>query len=182
MKPQSATRKKGLQGLATQEFDWLIERIQGVGFTPKYIVTWHYKMPCEYQGKQFAGRRKDVYAVELDTRHIKNVILSHFWGIDRPDKARNLPTLIFFHERCKNLDQYHTHMLMSEIPAPFKLISEIEKDFNTVIKKKARSLSRMQRIDAREVYDYHGVVGYCLKRSITSEYALDVTNSTLIYP
>jgi len=116
------------------------------GFRPQWMLTFHYGNPYERGwrvaeksprwGYKIPGnrslmmdvgvdnaitrRRNDEILVSRDATHIRNLLLRSIWNIKRLDShdASSTP-MIFFHELGRERLQYHTHLLIANIPSKY---------------------------------------------------------------
>jgi hypothetical protein len=131
---------------ATLEF--VIDQIDK-GFDPKFMITYHYRHPSKFgwrvlenasasntrwgfKGKKslwsevpsynyYNKRRCCEDSTIQDASQVKNVILKYFWGIKRPNQRWKYPypPMLFFHEMGRTRLQFHTHLLLSELPEKY---------------------------------------------------------------
>jgi hypothetical protein len=144
------------------------------GFNPKFMITYHYRHPSEFgwrvienvdtfsskwgfKGKKslwnevssynyYEKRRACEDSTSEDASQVKNVILKYFWGIKRPNQTwkYKFPPMLFFHEMGKTKLQYHTHLLLPELPDRFNSKVVLEDEWNGYIKRSRKVFFQME--------------------------------------
>lgn len=180
------------------------------GFSPKFMVTYHYKHPSEFGWRvienvdstssrwgfksakslwnevpsynYYVKRRGCEDCTIHDASQVKNVILKYFWGIKRPNQTwkYKYPPMLFFHEMGKVKLQYHTHLLLPELPNKFNSKDILEDEWNGYIKRSRKCFSRWKKVHVKEISNPYLIANYLVKEASAHQHSLDYQNSLFI--
>jgi hypothetical protein len=173
--------------VATIQF---LEDQQLRGFNPEWMITFHYASPDERgwnisqrtpstgnplarsaplmlnrpKSQGIARARNDFFEVSQDAQHIRNLLQRAIWGIKRHEKIDEQQTpMIFFHEKGGEEVQYHTHLLLGEMPVEFNTIESLEQVWKDHVIPKAQCLSRTNSVHIEFVEATTSAIGYLTK-------------------
>jgi hypothetical protein len=168
--------------LKTASIDHVMSQIQW-GFQPHWLLTYHYGNPYERgwrvietsrrwgyrvprdhslwnvvnHDKSLTAKRNDPILVSRDAQHIRNLMLQHTWGIQGDLRAHDRATtpMLFVHEKGLQRLQYHTHIVIGELPEPWTTPQAIRKLWREQILQKhgvshEPTASTLSRSTARE--------------------------------
>jgi hypothetical protein len=129
-------------------------------------------------------RRNDPTVISRDACHTRNILKQKFWQHSVPRRERVKPHLYFFHEHGTAGLQIHTHLLISQPPAPFSTAEQIERGWKDLILPKVQVLSRAAPgFDIKEiptVFDEIGRILYLTKEVTTNRPVIDTTASCML--
>lgn len=192
---------------ATLEF--VLNQING-GFNPRFMITYHYRHPTEHGWRvlenvgtsnsqwgfksnkslwnevpsynYYEKRRACEDSTIKDASQVKNVILKYFWGIKRPSQTwkYKYPPMLFFHEMGRTKLQYHTHLLIPELPAKFNSKDILEDEWNGYVKRSRKCFSRWKSIHVKEITNPYLIANYLVKEVSLHRHSLDYQNSLFI--
>jgi hypothetical protein len=201
MSRTSAINNRDLQ---TASIDHVMDQIQW-GFQPHWLLTYHYGNPYERgwrvietsrrwvyrvphdhslwrvvdHDKSLTAKRNDPIQISKDAQHIRNLMLQHAWGIQGDLRVYDRATtpMLFVHEKGLQRLQYHTHMVIGELPEPWTTPKAIRKLWRQHILPRARCLSRTNSFHVEQVYSPRGIAGYLSKEVRSTEITVDYTAS-----
>lgn len=180
------------------------------GFNPKFMITYHYRHPTEHGWRvvenvstfnskwgfksnkslwnevpsynYYEKRRACEDSTIKDASQVKNVILKYFWGIKRPNQTwkYKYPPMLFFHEMGRTKLQYHTHLLIPELPAKFNSKDVLEDEWNGYVKRSRKCFSRWKSIHVKEIANPYLIAKYLVKEVSVHQHSLDYQNSLFI--
>ena len=199
-----------------EEYDNYLAMLQylnnqvGLGFKPKWMVTYHLKHPREFlkplkeTNNQFGhrdtygykysshlwnqvgydnymlNRRNDYDLVSKENNHIKNLINKYLYGIKRFNRKDKIPNMMFFIEKGRVKLQYHIHLLLTGQNCLFNDIIDIEDTLNSSILLRAKSLSKTKHIHCTKVDTPIKVLSYLNKETKGKHLSLDTQSSVLL--
>jgi hypothetical protein len=180
------------------------------GFNPKFMITYHYRHPTEhgwrvienvstfnskwgFKSKKslwnevpsynyYEKRRACEDSTIKDASQVKNVILKYFWGIKRPNQTwkYKYPPMLFFHEMGRTKLQYHTHLLLPELPDRFNSKDILEDEWNGYVKRSRKCFSRWKKVHVKEITNPYLIANYLVKEVSVHRHSLDYQNSLFI--
>ena len=192
---------------ATLEF--VLNQINS-GFNPKFMITYHYRHPTEHGWRvienvstfnskwgfksnkslwnevpsynYYEKRRACEDSTIKDASQVKNIILKCFWGIKRPNQTwkYKYPPMLFFHEMGRTKLQYHTHLLIPELPTKFNSKDVLEDEWNGYVKRSRKCFSRWKNIHVKEITNPYLIANYLVKEASVHQHSLDYQNSLFI--
>lgn len=178
-----------------------------MGFEPRFMVTYHYYHPSErirrikekndksierwgfkttnniwheVPSYNYFTRRRNCYdSILEDTSQVKTIILKKLFGIKRPNQTWKYehPTMLFFHEKGKVKLQYHTHLLLPEMPDMYNSVDKLELAFNVQIQKSRKCFSRWKNIHIKYIDNPVDIANYLVKEVSSTHQSLDYRNS-----
>jgi hypothetical protein len=177
---------------ATLEF--VLNQINS-GFNPKFMITYHYRHPTEHGWRvienvstfnskwgfksnkslwnevpsynYYEKRRACEDSTIKDASQVKNVILKY-------------PPMLFFHEMGRTKLQYHTHLLIPELPTKFNSKDVLEDEWNGYVKRSRKCFSRWKKIHVKEITNPYLIANYLVKEASVHQHSLDYQNSLFI--
>lgn len=178
------------RGLQQATVDLVMDQIHQ-GFSPQWMLTYHlgnpyergwrvienatrwgYKIPNDRMlwdsvgyDNSLLARRNDPIQVSKDTKHIRNLLIQHGWGITGSLKVHDHKStpMIFVHERGRERIQYHTHLLIGALPDPLSNANAIQSLWKNEILPRAKCLSRTNSLHVETVTTARGIMEYLSK-------------------
>ena len=180
------------------------------GFSPQWILTYHYGNPYErgwrviesasrwgYKipnnrmlwdnvsyDKSLLARRNDPILISNDTKCIRNLLIQHYWGIngDLRKHDQSKTPMLFVHEQGREQIQYHTHLVIGSLPHTFNNPVAIQNLWKQEILPRAKCLSRTNSLHVEPVRSARGLMNYLTKEIREGKINVDYDSSCFISP
>lgn len=136
-------------------------------------IKWGYRVPNNHltwaavsADTAITRRRNDIIKVSSDARAVRNRLIRAVWGVnDLRKHNQQLSPMLVFHEKGKSELQYHTHILLCELPRPYNNIQSIQRIWNTAVAPTTRCISPTNSLHIRPV-DSARIAGRYLTKEI----------------